>query len=173
MNAFETLGLSENAPEDVIRQAYHALAKACHPDLFTDEAEQAAAQEKMIQLNLAYREALQRCAGRAPSNHYVVLSPEKAMALAKKYYENRQYDRALVQLSHITDRNAEWYAFQGSVLMGMGQYQSALQAFKICTGMDPDNQEYHAKTLEAAVAVRKHQKIHYRIVDWARGFLKK
>lgn len=173
MNAFETLGLTENAPEDDIRRAYHSLAKQCHPDLFTDSTEQAAAQEKMIQLNLAYREALQRCAGRAEPNHYVVQSPEKAMAMARRYYDLRQYDRALVQLSHITERDAAWYSFQGSVLMGMGQYQSALQAFKICTRMEPDNQEYHAQTLEAAVAVRKHQKIHYRIADWARGFLKK
>ena len=44
MNAFETLGLKENAPEDDIRRAYHSLAKQCHPDLFTDSAEQAAAQ---------------------------------------------------------------------------------------------------------------------------------
>ena len=93
--------------------------------------------------------------------------------MARRYYDLRQYDRALVQLSHISERDAEWYAFQGSVLMGMGQYQSALQAFKICTRMDPDNQDYHAKTLQAAVAVRKHQKIHYRIADWARGILKK
>ena len=173
MNAFETLGLRENALEDEIRRAYHALAKTCHPDLFTDSAEQAAAQEKMIQLNLAYREALQRCSSRAAPNHYVVLSPEKAMALAKKYYESRQYDRALVQLSHIAERDAAWYAFQGNVLMAMGQYRSALQAFRICTKMEPDNREYHENTLRAAVEVRKHQKIAYRIADWARGILKK
>ncbi len=173
MNAFETLGLSENAPEDDIRRAYHSLAKQCHPDLFTDSAEQADAQEKMIRLNLAYREALKHCSDRAVSNHYVVYSPEKAMAMARRYYDLRQYDRALVQLSHISQRDAEWYAFQGKVLMGMGQYQSALQAFKICTKTDPDNQEYHALTLQAAVAVRKHQQIHYRIADWAKGIFKK
>ncbi len=173
MNAFETLGLKENAPETEIRRAYHALVKTCHPDLFTDSDDQAAAQEKMIQLNLAYREALQRCAGRAAPNHYVVLSPEKAMAMAKQYYENRQYDRALVQLSHVAERGAGWYALQGKVLLGMGQYQSALQAFKICTKLEPDNREYHELTLQTAVALRRHQTIPYRIADWARGLIKK
>ncbi len=173
MNAFETLGLSENAPEADIRRAYHALAKTCHPDLFSDSAEQAAAQEKMIQLNLAYREALQRCSNRPAPSHYVVLSPEKAMAMAQSYFERKQYDRALVQLSHIEEKTAPWYALQGNILMGMGQYQSALQSFKVCTRMDPENRDYHEATLRAAVAVRKHQQIHYRIADWARGLLKK
>ncbi len=173
MNAFETLGLRENAAEDDIRRAYHALVKTCHPDLFTDREEQNAAQEKMIQLNLAYREALERCASRPVPNHYVVLSPEKAMSLAKSYYTNRQFDRALVQLSHIAERDAAWYALQGNILMGMGQYQSALQSFKIATKLEPENRDYHEWTLKAAVAVRRHRTIPYRIADWARGILKK
>ncbi len=173
MNAYETLGITENAPEDDIRRAYHALVKTCHPDLFTDSDEQAAAQEKMIQLNLAYREALQRCSNRPTPSHYVVLSPEKAMAMARRYYENRQYDRALVQLSHIENKTAPWYALQGNILMSMGQYQSALQSFKICTRMEPENRDYHEWTLQAAVAVRRHQKLPYRFADWARSLLKK
>ena len=172
MNAFETLGLPETALEEDIRKAYHALAKTCHPDLFTDQADQAAAQEKMVRLNLAYKEALTRCV-KNRSSHYVVQSPEKAMAMAQSYFERKQYDRALVQLSHIEEKTAPWYALQGNILMGMGQYQSALQSFKVCTRMDPENRDYHEATLRAAVAVRKHQQIHYRIADWARGLLKK
>ena len=51
----------------------------------------------------------------------------------------------------------------------------------LCTeGMDisreavrrsPDNREYHAWALDAAVAVKKHQKFPYRVADWADGLL--
>ena len=173
MNAFETLGLPENAPEADIRRAYHALAKTCHPDLFSDSAEQAAAQEKMIQLNLAYREALQRCSNRPAPSHYVVLSPEKAMAMAQSYFERKQYDRALVQLSHIEDRDLEWYRTQGDILMALKQYSSALQAYKICVKLAPEDQECHRRCLDAAVTLRRHQTLPYRISDWAQGLLRK
>ncbi len=172
MDAFETLGLKENALEEDIRKAYHALAKTCHPDLFTDQADQAAAQEKMVRLNLAYKEALTRCVKNRTS-HYVVQSPEQAMNMARALFERRQYDRALVQLSHITDKTTEWFALEGQILMGMGQYSSALQAFKICTKNEPHVRQYHEWCLEAAVAMRKHQKLHYRIADWAKGLFGK
>ncbi len=172
MNAFETLGIPENALEEDIRRAYHSLAKTCHPDLFTDQSDQAAAQEKMIRLNLAYKEALTHCV-KNRTNHYVVQSPEKAMAMARTLFERRQYDRALVQLSHIAEKDTPWFALEGQILMGMKQYSSALQAFKICTKNEPDNRQYHEWCLEAAVALRKHQKLPYRIADWAKGFIGK
>ena len=171
MNAFETLGLPETALEEDIRKAYHALAKTCHPDLFTDQADQAAAQEKMVRLNLAYKEALTRCVKNRTS-HYVVQSPEKAMAMARTLFERRQYDRALVQLSHIADKDTAWFALEGQILMAMGQYSSALQAFKICVKNEPDVRQYHEWCLAASVALRRSQKLPYRIADWAKGILR-
>lgn len=43
-----------------IRTAYRRLVKECHPDRFTDPVQQKEAQEKLIQLNLAYEEALKQ-----------------------------------------------------------------------------------------------------------------
>ena len=57
---FAVLGLDAAATADDVRIAYRQLVKTCHPDRFQDPAERAAAQEKMIALNLAYEEALKR-----------------------------------------------------------------------------------------------------------------
>ena len=171
MDAFSVLGLPENAPEEEIRQAYHRLAKTCHPDLYTEAEDQQRAQEKMVRLNLAYREAMSKAADKNAT--YVVIPREKAMAMAENYCSKKQYDRALVQLSHVSDRDAAWYGLQGKALMGMRQYSSALQAYRFAVQLDPDSQEYHEGCLQAAVQVRKHQKVTGRVADWARDLFKK
>ena len=40
MNAFNILGLQEDADENQVRQRYHQLVKACHPDQFEGREEQ-------------------------------------------------------------------------------------------------------------------------------------
>lgn len=41
-----------------MRAAYRRLVKTCHPDQFQDPQRQKAAQEQLLQLNLAYEAAL-------------------------------------------------------------------------------------------------------------------
>ena len=57
-NPFEVLGLKGWADQDEIRTAYRALVKQCHPDMIQDPEEKKQAQARMVQLNLAYEEAL-------------------------------------------------------------------------------------------------------------------
>ena len=63
-NPFEVLGLNAGANVEDVRSAYRRLVKTCHPDKFQDADRQKAAQEKMIELNLAYEEALKLAASR-------------------------------------------------------------------------------------------------------------
>ena len=51
--------------------------------------------------------------------------------------------------------------------MGMRQYDTAHQSFREAVRLNPDNNEYRQGALEAAVAVKKHQKWAYRVADWA------
>ncbi|MEG0902186.1 MAG: J domain-containing protein, partial [Clostridia bacterium] len=56
--SFEVLGLTPSADAQAVRAAYRQKVKACHPDQFTEPEKQRLAQEQLIQLNLAYEEAL-------------------------------------------------------------------------------------------------------------------
>lgn len=170
MNAFQILGLSEDADEAQVRQAYHRQVKACHPDQFVDQQAQAQAQEKLIQLNLAYEEALRKTAAHTgPVSHTV--SVEEAKTLAKKLLEQQRYESALLQLSHAETRDDEWYYIHGQLLMGMHQYNTAHQSFREAVRLQPENNEYRKGALDAAVAVKNQQKWTSRVSQWARHLI--
>ncbi len=170
MNAFEVLGLSEDADEAQVRQAYHQRVKACHPDQFSDGDAQRQAQEKLIQLNLAYEDAIRRTAGKQKTVFHTV-SPEEAKAIAKRLMGQQRYESALLQLSHAESRDDEWYYIHGQLLMGMHQYDTAHQSFREAVRLKPENNEYRRGALDAAIAMKKHQKWPYRVADWADGLL--
>ena len=170
MNAFEVLGLSADADETQVRRAYHQRVKACHPDQFQDRDAQRQAQDKLIQLNLAYEEAIRRTAGQ-PKTVFHTVSPEEAKAIAKKLLEQQRYESALLQLSHAEIRDDEWYYIHGQLLMGMRQYSTAHQSFREAVRRKPENNEYRRGALDAALAMKRNRKWPYRVAQWAGGLL--
>ena len=70
-----------------MRRAYHTKVKACHPDQFSDGQDQQKAQEQLIQLNLAYEDALRLAMGHPDGAPVNVLSVEEAKHLAMKLME--------------------------------------------------------------------------------------
>ena len=170
LNSFELLGLPRTATEQQVRQAYHTKVKACHPDQFTDSQTQQKAQEQLIQLNLAYEEALRLAMGHQAGAPVNMLSASEAKHLAIKLMEQRRYESALLQLSHVQSRDDEWYYIHGQLLMNMRQYGTAHQSFREAVRMQPGNRAYRQGALDAAVAVKKHQKLRYRVADWAGSF---
>ena len=169
MNAFEVLGLTVEADQQQVRQAYHTRVKACHPDQFIDQERQHKAQEEMIRLNLAYEEALRLSSQRQVGYHGV--PGEEAKKIARRLLEQQRYESALLQLGRADDKDDEWYFIQGKILMAMRQYASAHQSFREAVRRNPGNNEYRAGALEAAVTLKKHQKPLYRFADWADGVL--
>ena len=85
MNAFEVLGLTTEADQQQVRQAYRTRVKACHPDQFIDQEQQKQAQAQLIQLNLAYEEALRLAAGRQVGFHAVPV--DESMKIAQRLME--------------------------------------------------------------------------------------
>lgn len=169
LNAFEVLGLSAEADQQEVRQAYRTRVKACHPDQFVDMEQQKKAQEELIRLNLAYEEALRLSAGRQLGYHSV--PADQAKTFARKLRDQGRYESALLQLGRAESKDDEWYFIQGELLMDMHQFSSAHQAFREAVRLSPDNREYRRGALEAALAVKKHQKLPYRVMDWADGIL--
>lgn len=168
MNAFEVLGLNADADQQQVHQAYRTRVKACHPDQFADQDHQKKAQEQLVQLNLAYEEALRMVS--TPRVSYHALPVEQVLPIAIKLMEQERYESALLQLARAEEKNDEWYAVQGQLLMKMKQYSSAHQSFREAIRRSPDNRDYRAMALDAAVTMKKHQKLPYRIADWAEGF---
>ncbi len=170
MNAFEVLGLTADANEQQIRRAYHARVKRCHPDQFTDAEMQRKAQEELTELNLAYEEALKRALTMKPTV-YRRVPPGEAKATARRLLSQDRYESALLQLGRAENRDDEWYYIQGLILMGMKQFGSAHQSFREAIRLQPDNNDYRAGALEAAVALKKRQHWAYRMADWADGII--
>ncbi len=169
MNAYEVLGLSGDADAQQVRTAYRARVKACHPDQFSDREQQMRAQEQLIELNLAYEEALRLSEHHQVGFHNV--SGQQAKAFSRKLMEQGNFESALRQLGRADTKDDEWFFIQGQLLMALKQYSSAHQSFREAVRRSPNNNEYRRGALDAAVALKKHQRLPYRVIDWADGVL--
>ena len=74
-NAFEVLGVSAQAGRAEIRKAYHELARRWHPDRFMEGPERMWAEQKMTEINNAYRAALEQSSSTASSANEI--TPER------------------------------------------------------------------------------------------------
>lgn len=175
-NPFEVLGLKGWATPDEIRVAYRTLVKQCHPDMVPDPAEKEAAQRRMVALNLAYEEALRLASPRpqgAPSSVTSEVSCEEAVLLARRSMARGNPEGALRSLSRSETKDAEWYFMQGQVLMAMEEYESAHQSYREAVRRNPDNREYRAGALEAAVTCRKAKHLPFKVKQTVRHIFHK
>ena len=170
---FEVLGLRAWAEPEEIRSAYRSLVKQCHPDMVQDPKQKQARQERMIQLNLAYEEALRLASPRQHAAYHQEISKEDAVLLAEKMLSRGSPESALRQLMRAESKDAAWYYAQGKVLMAMEQYDSAHQSFREAVRRCPENNEYHAGALEAAVALREQKTVHGQVKRFFRNIKKK
>ena len=168
-NPFQVLGVQSNADAQTVRAAYRQKVKACHPDQFTDAAQQAVAQEQLIQLNLAYEEAL-----KIVSQHRVgfnLISQEEAKHFAQRLVEQGNLESALRQLNRADQKDADWYFIQGDILMGLKQYETAHQSYREAVRRDPENRRYRAGALDAALAMKKAQPLGAKLQKWVKDTL--
>lgn len=154
-NPFEVLGLKGWADQEEIRNAYRALVKRCHPDMIQDPERKKEAQERMVQLNLAYEEALRLASPKATAAVTEELSPAAAVLMAERMLARDNPESALRQLLKCDKRDGDWYYMQGKVLMAMEQFDSAHQSFREAVRLCPDNNVYRSGALAAVLARRK------------------
>ena len=154
-NPFEVLGLKGWADQEEIRTAYRTLVKQCHPDMIRDATLKEEAQQRMVQPNLAYEEALRLASPRGQMPAVPELTPAEAMLMAKRYLAGDNPEAALRQLLRCTERDGDWYYMQGKALMAMDQFESAHQSFREAVRRCPDNNIYRSGALAAVVAQRE------------------
>ena len=142
---YEVLGVSKNATDDEIKDAYRALARKYHPDNYTDNPLSDLASEKMKEINDAYDTIVNMRKGKgSKSGGYRSTSKDPRYANIRNLIALSRLDEAQMELDSIdtASRNAEWYFLSGSVLYKRGHFSSAYSSFSTAVNMEPDNMEY-------------------------------
>ena len=153
---YKVLGVSRDASDDEIKQAYRRLAKQYHPDRNPGDA---AAAKKMQQINAAYEqiknpEKAQSASGQGGYSSYDPFggsyqrtysqqnTGDSYQQAAYQYIRYRRYREALNALQNAANRDARWYYLSALANDGLGNQVTALEHMKRAVSMDPGNQEY-------------------------------
>ncbi len=159
---FRVLGIAPTADRDAVRAAYRQRARACHPDQYVgDPARQAQAQQELLELNLAYEEALKLAGEKQVGFNFV--SAEEAKHFALRLYKQGNYGSALRQLHRADVKDADWYALEGSILMALKQFDTAHRSYREAVRRDPDNRTYRQGALDAALAIKRSRTLGYKV----------
>jgi molecular chaperone DnaJ len=155
MDPYKVLGVSPSATDEEVKAAYRQLAKKYHPDRYRGHDLQDLAGEKLKQINEAY-DIIQK---ERQSGHYSNsgagsgyssgsssyssgYSGSSQFAEVRRAMQSGDLTRADALLDSMSERNAEWHYWKGTVLLRKGWYDGARQHFSTACSMDPGNAEY-------------------------------
>lgn len=161
------LGLTPDADAQAVRLAYRQRVKECHPDQYQDPTRQKTAQEQLIELNLAYEEALKVASQQQIG--FNLISQEEAKHFALRLMRQGNLESALRQLNRAASKDDGWYYLQGNILMGLRQYETAHQSYREAVRLEPENRRYRQGALDAALAMKRSKELGYRIKSWVQG----
>ncbi len=146
---YEVLGVSKNATDDQIKNAYRELARKYHPDNYIDNPLSDLAAEKMKEINDAY-DAIVNMRRTGSSKNTGSGAYNSSYSSSTGFPEVRSLinQGRLEQAQEILDgvppqnRDAEWYFLNGTVLYRRGWFDQAYTSFATAVRMNPQNPEY-------------------------------
>lgn len=151
---YAVLGVSKNATDDEVKNAYRELARKYHPDNYADNPLSDLAGEKMKEINEAYDSIMaERRAGKTSGGTY---TGNTGGASSFPDVRNLINQGRLEQAQEVLDgvppqsRDAEWYFLNGTVLYRRGWFDQAFTSFSSASRMDPNNSEYRNAVQNAA-----------------------
>ena len=147
MDSFSVLNLSPLATKAEIRAAYRELARRWHPDRFMEGPERDWANEKMAEINAAYR----ACLNRPTSRGFDAGADGRALKRIEELIDGGQYPMARRMLMSVATRCAEWNYLFGALLLKMREDQKALIYLSVAAHQEPGNAKY-ARALRDAQA---------------------
>lgn len=151
---YKVLGVSPDASDEEVKQAYRKLAKQYHPDNYTNNPLAELAAEKMKEINTAYDDInRQRASGSSSagssqqSGFYGNTSGgnENYTRIRQLLASNRAAEaEVFLQRIPVNERNGEWHFLMGHVLYQKGWLQDARAEMETACRLDPYNAEYRA-----------------------------
>lgn len=172
-NPYSVLGVSPNASDEEIKQAYRNLARKYHPDKYRDSDLADLANEKMKEINAAYEEVQKLRAGRAQGtfaqggssyngNPHANANTTATFAEVRRLINQNEIQEAerLLRTMEVNRHNAEWFFLMGCVLYKRGYFLDAQKMFDRATSMDPYNAEYKAAR----------DRLHEQAATYGRGY---
>lgn len=157
---YQVLGVSPNATDDEIKQAYRALVRKYHPDKYagTDLADMA--NEKMKDINAAY-EQIQEMRKRGATGEYSTAGDRSYSSSHENYSQSSggiyaqirsminagELEKAEILLQSVgqQDRQAEWYFLAGCLLLRRGRIVDAQAYLDHACRLDPYNAEFRSR----------------------------
>ncbi|MBQ3151447.1 MAG: DnaJ domain-containing protein [Clostridia bacterium] len=153
-NPFEVLGVSQNATDDQIREAYRYQVRKYNEEL-EQNPNSAFARQKLSDLDRAYDEIIMSRSGygsqkgnaytQQGGNYGNYSAPADFSDIREKIRAGR-LDDAQILLDGVPEfnRSAEWYYLKGTVQQRKGWLEEAYGNFAAACRLDPSNPEYKA-----------------------------
>ena len=145
LNAYELLNIPVTATKDEIRAAYRNMARRWHPDRFMAGPERDWANEKMADINAAYRQCLKG----AGENRIAPDDEDAALKDVQRLIDLGQYQSARKLLMGFDTRCAEWNYLFGATLLRLCDTQKALIYLSVAAHQNPNNIKYAQALREA------------------------
>ena len=143
---YKILGISHDASDKEVKQAYRELVRKYHPDNYHDNPLADLAQEKMKEVNEAYaevtrmRESGEKYTPGSSSSRAHGGTPEGIKV--RSAIQTGDIKLAEELLNEFPARNAEWNFLMGGVCYKKGWLDDALNYFQTAVNMNPGNAEY-------------------------------
>ncbi len=151
---YQILGISPDATDEEVKNAYRTLARKYHPDNYGDDNPlKDLANEKMQEVNAAYDEIQrQRSAGGSAysgnGTYYESYSGSgstsgvygeiRRLINSKRFFDA---ERKIAEIP-ISERTAEWHYLNSVLLMRRGNVNDAMRELEMACSMGPGNIEY-------------------------------
>jgi tetratricopeptide (TPR) repeat protein len=181
-NPYEVLGLGEGASLEEVKRAYRELVKKYHPDQYANNPLKDLAEEKLREVNEAYRMIMEGAAGsdfgsgsghggfgghsgdfNGNSGQNGGYGEEESLFVqAMDALNANDLMRAEYILNKINNRDARWYYLMGHVNYRRSRFGDAYDCFKTAVNMDPGNMEYQ-QALNNMISMRNNyqQNVYY------------
>ena len=136
------------ATREEIRTAYRTMARRWHPDRFMPGPERDWANEKMAQINAAYR----ACLNGLKDARQDAGDDDEALRRVRQLMDAGQYQSARKLLMGFSTRCAEWNYLFGALLMRCNDLDKALIYLSVAAHQKPDSIQYARALSEAQQA---------------------